>query len=143
MKNMPNLLNAGVDINEYQPVRFDELVKNNESFKSEHTEKEAVDEMAKGIGALAEQMQGMAVQALYRFTPIAEDIISGRITGENDIGYQLDFMLDFCWDDTVLTLYKRILRSLYNKYPALVASYVQSYRDMWDRDETDPTDENE
>ena len=143
IRDMPNLLNAGVEINEYRPIKFDELVKNNETFKSERTESEVIDEMTKGIGVLAEQMQGMAVQALYRFTSIAEDIISGRITGENDIGYQLDFMLDFCWDDTVLTLYKRILRSLYNKYPALVASYVQSYRDMWDSDETDPTDENE
>ena len=33
---MPNLLNAGVDINNYHPVCFDELVKNNEVFKIEH-----------------------------------------------------------------------------------------------------------
>ena len=38
IRDMPNLLNAGVDINEYQPVRFDELVKNNESFKSDQNE---------------------------------------------------------------------------------------------------------
>jgi calcineurin-like phosphoesterase family protein len=37
---MPNLLNAGVEINEYRPVRFDELVKNNEAFKSRKSEKE-------------------------------------------------------------------------------------------------------
>jgi calcineurin-like phosphoesterase family protein len=34
MKEMPNLLNAGVEINGYHPVRFDELLKNNEVFKS-------------------------------------------------------------------------------------------------------------
>ena len=97
--------------------------------------------MTKGIGALAVQMQDMAVDALYRFTPIAEDIISGKITGENNIGYQLDYMLDYCWDDTVLLLYKRILRNLYNKYPALVASYAYAYRDMWDNDDTGADDE--
>ena len=132
LQKMPNLLNAGVDINDFRPVRFDELVKNNEAFKSERIEKESFNEFAEGIGALAGQIQGLAQQALYLYTPIAEDIIAGRITGENDIGYQLDFMLGFCHDDAVLVLYKRVLRSLYNKYPGLVASYIQAYREMWD-----------
>ena len=132
---MPNILNAGVEINDYRPVSFDELVKNNEAFKSERTEKEAASELAEGIGALAGHMQDLAVQALYQYTPIAEDIIAGRITGENNIERHLDFMLDFCWDDTVLLLYKRVLRSLYKEYPALVASYVYAYRDMWDSEE--------
>jgi hypothetical protein len=30
---MPNLLNAGVDVNHYRPVMFPELVRNNEIFK--------------------------------------------------------------------------------------------------------------
>ena len=47
MREMPNLLNAGVDINEYHPVRFDELVKNNEAFKSEKTEAEVVNGLTK------------------------------------------------------------------------------------------------
>jgi calcineurin-like phosphoesterase family protein len=35
LKQMPNLLNAGVDINGFSPVTLDELVKNNEIFKYE------------------------------------------------------------------------------------------------------------
>jgi len=46
-------------------------------------------------------------------------------------------MLDYCWDDTVLILFKRILRNLYNKYPVLVATYAYAYRDMWDNDDID------
>ena len=34
LKNMPNLLNAGVDINNYFPVKLNELIINNISFKS-------------------------------------------------------------------------------------------------------------
>jgi len=34
IKNMSNILNAGVEINGYQPVLFDELVENNNQFKS-------------------------------------------------------------------------------------------------------------
>ena len=37
-RQMPNLLNAGVEINDYRPVSFDVLVANNERFKSEETE---------------------------------------------------------------------------------------------------------
>ena len=134
LQKMPNLLNAGVDINEFRPVELDELVKNNETFKSERIEKEFGDTFIKNIVA---QMQGMTERAIYQFTPAAEDIIAGRITGENDIGYQLDFMLDFCDNDKVLDLYKRVLRSLQNKYPKLIANYIQAYKDMWDSEETD------
>ena len=46
MKEMPNLLNAGVEINGYHPVKLDELIKNNEIFKSGHfAEKEVVEEL--------------------------------------------------------------------------------------------------
>ena len=31
-----NVLNAGVDMNGYQPVTFDELLENNRKFKAEH-----------------------------------------------------------------------------------------------------------
>jgi len=37
LQQMPNLLNAGVDINGLRPVKFDQLVRNNETFKSEYT----------------------------------------------------------------------------------------------------------
>ena len=39
MREMPNLLNAGVEINNYRPVKFDELVKNNENFKAREDDK--------------------------------------------------------------------------------------------------------
>jgi calcineurin-like phosphoesterase family protein len=134
LRQMPNLLNAGVEINDYRPVSFDVLVENNERFKSERTEKEVVDDMMSGFDALGVHMQGLASQALSEYTKIAEDIISGRITDEQKIAYQLDFILDFCWDDKVFALYKRILDSLQDKYPALVADCMESYHDMWDSD---------
>ena len=137
LQKMLNLLNAGVDINYFHPVRFDELVKNNEVFKSERTEKESFNELAEGIGVLAGQIQGLAKQALYQYTPIAEDIIAGRITGENEIESHLDSMLNLCYDDAVLALYKRILRSLFYKYPELVNYYAYAYRDLWDSEEKD------
>jgi hypothetical protein len=40
MQKMPNLLNAGVDVNGFRPVKLGELIANNESFKSGRTEQE-------------------------------------------------------------------------------------------------------
>ena len=130
MRQMPNLLNAGVDINNFQPVKFDELIANNAAFKAERTN-EVHSEFMNGIGELAKQMQNSVEQALYQFTPIAEGIIAGRITEEDTIDHHLSSMLDFCYDDTVLLLFKRVLRSLYKKYPDLVSDYVHAYFDVW------------
>ena len=33
IRAMPNLLNAGVDVNDFKPVNFNQLLKNNENFK--------------------------------------------------------------------------------------------------------------
>jgi hypothetical protein len=46
-------------------------------------------------------------------------------------------MLDFCHDDTVLLLFKRVLRSIHNKHPELAYDYYRLYKDMWDSDEED------
>ena len=38
IKNNPRLLNAGADINGFEPVSFDEMLANNECFKREAQE---------------------------------------------------------------------------------------------------------
>ena len=110
------------------------IVKNENNSKDIECDR-VIDEIVEFIGVLAAEMQGMADRALIYYKPIAEDIIAGRIEGENDIGYRLDFMLDFCYDDRVLALYKKVLRSLVEKYPALVVDYIHAYRDMWENEE--------
>ena len=113
----------------------DALIIKKENNNKEVENDRAVAELVEFIGGLAAEMQGMTDRALIGYKPVAEDIIAGRIEGENDIGYRLDFMLDFCYDDRVLALYKKVLRSLVEKYPALVVDYIHAYRDMWENEE--------
>jgi len=110
------------------------IIKNENNSKDIECDR-VINEIVEFIGVLAAEMQGMADRALIDYKPVAEDIITGRIEGENDIGYRLDFMLDFCYDDRVLALYKKVLRSLVEKYPALVVDYIHAYRDMWENEE--------
>jgi virginiamycin A acetyltransferase len=44
-------------------------------------------------------------------------------------------MVQYCYDDKILKLFKRALRKLYYKYPEVVASQVESYRMMYEDDE--------
>ena len=38
IRNMPNILNAGVEVNNFRPVSFNELLKNNQKFKETRSE---------------------------------------------------------------------------------------------------------
>ena len=59
MQQMPNLLNAGVDINEYHPVNLAELITNNEEFKAERINNLVNDAMIENIDSLAMQTREM------------------------------------------------------------------------------------
>jgi len=122
---------------------FISIIENNNIFKSTPKEKDSLDKVVDGIGALAGDMRGMVERALVSYAPIAEDIISRRITGEHDIGRQLDYMLDFCWDDKFLELYKKVLNSIKDEYPELVISYIESYKDLWENEDIPYEDEDE
>ena len=43
-------------------------------------------------------------------------------------------MLDFGFDDRILVLFKKLCRYYYAIDPEATASYVYSYREMWDKD---------
>ena len=46
-------------------------------------------------------------------------------------------MLDFCFDDGMLVLYKKLCRYYFDIDPKATVLYVQVYRDMWDEQEPD------
>jgi len=44
-------------------------------------------------------------------------------------------MLDFCFDDAMLCLYKDLCRYYFKIDPVATASYIYAYREMWDEEE--------
>jgi hypothetical protein len=93
-------------------------------------------DLVKDIGEIVKGFSGLADIALPEYKRFADDVVSERITNINEIEYRLDFMLDFCFDNRVLLLYKKVLRHLYHTYPDTVKSYVDAYYDMYGADET-------
>jgi hypothetical protein len=84
------------------------------------------------IKPIFSQLHDLADIALIQYKLLANDIISGKINDPDEITRIMEYMLDFCFDDQVLDIYKAVCRSQINKYPDLVQYLVHAYRDTWD-----------
>lgn len=124
LRSMDNALNASVELHDYTPVPFDELLQNNNLFKN-------ADKVIPAISNLIGKLDELARDAVIRFTEVAEEIAAGRITEQSAIEWQLDHLLDYCYDAICHRLYERILGSVENKYPETVAHYKAAYNSMW------------
>jgi hypothetical protein len=93
-----------------------------------------IKELAHEIGTV---LQSAAQFGVSYYRPIAKRILSGQITSPNEIEHILDHMLDYCFDDEMLFLYKRICRHLIHKQPELVYNAVMNYKFVWDSDGDD------
>ena len=51
---------------------------------------------------------------------------------DKDIQRLLDGLLDFCGDENVLLLYKKLCRYYWDINPQATAEYINIYRETWD-----------
>lgn len=93
-----------------------------------------MNELFEKIKALAESQEKLAQQALRHYQPIVANYIAENCTDSNKIAYTLDFMLDFCFDEQMLTLYRTLCRHLYSFDPETAVEYVEEYRERWDEE---------
>ncbi len=91
-------------------------------------------ELTDAIRKLAESQKQLAKQACEQYSPLVNNIINNGSKDVNHICYTLDFMLDFCFDEQMLMLYRRLCRHLYSIDQHAAADYVRYYRDMWDEE---------
>ncbi len=94
-----------------------------------------MEDLVKSIGQIAESMQTLARRADRDFTLEVGAILEGQSRDPQRIEHLLDRMLDFCFDERILVLYKKVCRYYYRMDPSATASYVYAYRDLWDEDE--------
>lgn len=93
------------------------------------------DEPFAAIMALAQETQRLAEQALRQYTPVVESIVRSKSRDVHHIQHTLDRLLDFGFYDPMVELFRRLCRHYYFIDPAAAASYVLTYRDMWDSEE--------
>jgi hypothetical protein len=101
-----------------------------------HESDDPIDDLVQKIGAYAEYMKGLTQQAVKQYAVEVEAIIRERSQDAKRIEWCLSYMLDFCFDDEMLLLYKKLCRYYYSIDPVATVSYINSYREMWDEQES-------
>jgi len=91
-----------------------------------------MDNLVQRIGELAEDAQKLAHQAVQQYTAEVEAILKVQSRDSQRIERCLDGILDFCFDDGMLSLYKKLCRYYFTIDPEATVSYVNAYREMWD-----------
>lgn len=100
---------------------------------SQHNQ--SMTEMVQTIGKLAVARQQLARQAEQQYCLEVEAILRDQCRDPQHIERLLDGMLDFCFDDEMVRLYKKLCRYYFKIDPVATASYVYAYREMWDEEE--------
>ena len=85
------------------------------------------------IGKLAGDAQKLARQAEQQYSAEIEAILKVQSRDSQRIERCLDGMLDFCFHDGMLSLYKKLCRYYFAIDPQATVSYVNAYREMWDQ----------
>ena len=97
--------------------------------------KPQTNEFVQAIGELAVAQQQLARQAEQQYSFEVDLILRDQCREFQRIECLLDGMLDFCFDDEMLRLYKKLCRYYFKIDPVATASYVYAYREMWDEEE--------
>ena len=86
----------------------------------------------KSISKVVDSRKKLANQALELLEPECDNIIRLNCSDSQTIERLLDELLDFCFDEKILNVYRKLCRYYYNIDAAATAQYVNAYREMWD-----------
>jgi hypothetical protein len=94
--------------------------------------KNGKDNLVHCIGKLAKLTQKLARVAEQQYLAEVEAILKSKSGDSGRIERCLDGMLDFCFDDVMPALYKKLCRHYFDIDPKATVFYVSAYREMWD-----------
>lgn len=88
--------------------------------------------MIKDVELLANKIQSLAILAKAEYEPVVNDIIRKKIIDEQYILCILEKLLDFCFDDEILLLYKKLCCYYYPLNRDVIADYIRYYFEMYE-----------
>lgn len=86
-------------------------------------------------------MQNLTRQAEREYSAKVDTLIQTNCRDSMRIERLLDGILDFCFDADMLQLYKKLCRYYFNIDVVATVSYITFYREMWDSENSEITDE--
>jgi hypothetical protein len=93
-----------------------------------------MNKLVRAIGELATAGKKLANQAEPLYAREVEDILRTQCRDPRRIESVLDGILDFCFEDSMLCLYKKLCRYYFTINPEAIVSYVDAYREMRDEE---------
>ena len=99
------------------------------------------EDLLQSLKGYAESLQSLNKRAVREYSPIVESILRSRCRDINHIEYTLDGLLSFCGYEPALVLFKKLCRHYWEIDPVATAAHIDAYRDMWDSNEEEPTEE--
>jgi hypothetical protein len=97
---------------------------------------DSFDNPTEAIFHRANELQDLEHRAIAVYEPIVNSIVASRSTDVRQIEQTLDGLLDFAGSDGDLRLFKSLGRYYWQIDQAATASYIHSYRDTWDNEES-------
>jgi hypothetical protein len=98
---------------------------------------DSFDTPTQAILLLAHEFKELEQRAIMVYEPIVNAIVTSRSTDVRQIEQTLDGLLDFAGSDGGLRLFKSLCMYYWQIDQAATASYIHSYRDLWDNEESD------
>ena len=83
------------------------------------------------IETILKELKSLAKESLPIFSSMVDDIIIWNCKDENHIELTLDRLLDFCFDDENLLLYKKLCRYYLTINPIATEDYVKFYFEIY------------
>ncbi|MEW6076468.1 MAG: hypothetical protein AB1724_01510 [Thermodesulfobacteriota bacterium] len=100
--------------------------------RKKNTTKTKMNNPERNIISLVGEIKNLARVAARQYAVEVVSIVNEKTRDVARIERCLDGLLDFCFDDEALALYKNLCRYYFDIDPAATASYVNAYREMWD-----------
>jgi len=91
-----------------------------------------MDDLIRSISELAKGAQKLAREAERQYSVEVEAILATQSHDSRRIERCLDGMLDFCFDQGMLVLYRKLCRYYFTIDLEATVSYVHVYRKMWE-----------
>lgn len=83
------------------------------------------------INAIVERIQDAGELSYNYYKPLVDRIITENAS-EGEVEHLLDYMLDVCYDDRMLNLFKKVCRRYYSLYPEMIASEILAYKEWYE-----------
>ena len=90
------------------------------------------DELLSSVSDTINNLNQLRDQAYQQYSALIQMVVHNEITEEKQLERIMDSLLDFCDDPRFLSLYKRLCRHIFVRFPQLVGEHVSLYHSLFE-----------